>query len=53
MSEISRGRKYHWPPAIRNGQVREEINDPNRISFELQLNSETANWLAGASSANV
>jgi len=29
------------------------IGDPNRTSFELQLNSETAIWLAGASLANV
>jgi hypothetical protein len=40
----------HVPPAKSN--TKREVNDPNRTSFELQLNSEMAVWLAGASSAN-
>jgi hypothetical protein len=49
-SEVDQVAK-HLPPYKRLQEW--EVNDPNPTSFELQLNSETAIWLACASSANV
>ncbi len=36
----------------RNRIQRGEVNDPNRTSFELQLNSKQVLWLAGTVSAD-
>ncbi len=36
-----------------DGRVHDATGDPNRTSFELQLNSDMAIWLAGAPSADV
>jgi hypothetical protein len=34
---------YHRPNRIQKG----EVNDPNRTSFELQMNTKLSLWLAG------
>jgi hypothetical protein len=40
-------------PLLAHVHRREDVNDPNRTSFELQLNSEMATWLAITSPPNV